>query len=68
MRVGIAALCWPMCSASSTAPFWRCCRQCWRLDIGATAENLASASGLWFLAFALMQIPVGVALDRIGPR
>ncbi|MDB5664661.1 MFS transporter [Cypionkella sp.] len=38
------------------------------VDIGATAENLASASGLWFLAFALMQIPVGVALDRVGPR
>ena len=37
-------------------------------DIGATPENLATASGLWFLAFALMQLPVGWALDRIGPR
>lgn len=37
-------------------------------DLGATPESLASASGLWFLAFALMQIPVGAALDRIGPR
>lgn len=37
-------------------------------DIGATPENLATASGLWFLCFALMQIPVGEALDRIGPR
>ena len=26
------------------------------------------ASGLWFLAFAAMQVPVGWALDRIGPR
>ncbi len=36
--------------------------------IGATAGDLAISSGLWFLAFALMQIPVGEALDRIGPR
>ena len=37
-------------------------------DIGATPDDLAFASGLWFLAFAAMQIPVGTALDRIGPR
>ena len=28
-------------------------------DLGATAGDLAWASGLWFLAFAAMQIPVG---------
>lgn len=39
-----------------------------KADIGATAADLAVASGLWFLVFALMQIPVGAALDRIGPR
>jgi predicted MFS family arabinose efflux permease len=38
------------------------------LDLGATKQDLASASGYWFLAFAAMQIPVGAALDRIGPR
>ncbi len=37
-------------------------------DIGATPETLAHASGLWFLAFALAQVPVGWSLDRIGPR
>ncbi|MGR3371924.1 MAG: MFS transporter [Pseudooceanicola nanhaiensis] len=37
-------------------------------DLGATAEQLASASGLWFLFFAASQIPVGSMLDRIGPR
>jgi len=37
-------------------------------DIGTTPADLADASGLWFLAFALMQLPIGVALDRIGPR
>ena len=39
-----------------------------KTDLGATAEDLSRASGLWFLAFALMQLPVGWALDRIGPR
>lgn len=37
-------------------------------DIGATPDDLARASGLWFLAFAAMQIPVGWALDTLGPR
>jgi len=37
-------------------------------DIGATAEDLAFASGLWFLGFAAMQLPVGWCLDKIGPR
>lgn len=37
-------------------------------DLGATAEELSRASGAWFLAFAAMQVPVGSALDRIGPR
>jgi len=37
-------------------------------DIGAGADDLALSSGLWFLAFAAMQIPVGAALDKIGPR
>ena len=37
-------------------------------DLGATPQMLASASGGWFLAFAVMQLPVGAALDRFGPR
>ncbi len=37
-------------------------------DAGAGADDLALSSGLWFLAFAAMQIPVGAALDRFGPR
>ena len=37
-------------------------------DIGAGAQALALSSGLWFLSFALMQLPVGWALDRFGPR
>lgn len=37
-------------------------------DIGATPDDLAFASGLWFIAFAAAQIPIGAALDSIGPR
>lgn len=37
-------------------------------DLGATSGDLAFASGLWFIVFAAMQIPVGEALDRVGPR
>lgn len=37
-------------------------------DLGAGPADLGRASGAWFLAFGLMQIPVGLALDRLGPR
>ncbi|GIT92604.1 MFS transporter [Jannaschia pagri] len=37
-------------------------------DLGISAADLSRASGIWFLVFAAMQIPVGWALDRIGPR
>lgn len=37
-------------------------------EIGTTAAQLSTASGYWFLAFALMQIPVGWALDTLGPK
>jgi len=37
-------------------------------DTGTPPEALAQASGLLFAAFALMQLPIGAALDRIGPR
>lgn len=37
-------------------------------ELGAGPDDLALSSGLWFLVFALMQLPVGAALDSIGPR
>ncbi|GLK66234.1 MFS transporter [Paracoccus kondratievae] len=39
-----------------------------RTELGADPEDLAISSGMWFLTFALMQIPIGTALDRVGPR
>lgn len=37
-------------------------------QVGASPGDLALSSGLWFIAFAVMQLPVGAALDRFGPR
>lgn len=37
-------------------------------ELGISTEDFASASGYWFLAFGAMQLPVGSALDRFGPR
>ena len=37
-------------------------------DLALTPADLSFASGIWFIAFAAMQIPVGLALDRLGPR
>lgn len=39
-----------------------------KAELGASAGDLAVSLGLWYVAFGLMQIPVGEALDRIGPR
>lgn len=37
-------------------------------DLGATPSDLSIASGTWFIVFALAQFPVGVWLDKYGPR
>lgn len=39
-----------------------------KADIGAGPENLAFASGLWFITFAAMQPAIGWGLDTHGPR
>lgn len=37
-------------------------------ELGMTPDELSTALGAWFVAFALSQFLVGVLLDRIGPR
>lgn len=37
-------------------------------DLALNAEGLGLLSAVFFYAFALMQIPLGLLLDRIGPR
>ena len=37
-------------------------------EIGLTADRLGFVAASYFIAFALMQIPTGLLLDRYGPR
>jgi MFS family permease len=37
-------------------------------DLGVGADGLGLLTSVYFLAFAVMQLPVGVLLDRYGPR
>jgi MFS family permease len=37
-------------------------------QLGFGPAELGNLSGIWFAVFALAQIPIGVALDRFGPR
>ena len=37
-------------------------------ELGLDATRLGLVTGAYFLAFAAMQLPVGMALDRFGPR
>jgi sugar phosphate permease len=37
-------------------------------DLGLDAARLGEVSAIWFATFAVAQIPVGLALDRFGPR
>jgi len=68
MRLGIAVL----LVAYMLSQFYRAClavlAPALGAEIGASADDLARASGFFFLAFAAMQIPIGAALDRVGPR
>ena len=38
------------------------------VDLNLDQAQLGALSSAWFIAFAAMQIPVGVLLDRYGPR
>ncbi|MCK0140882.1 MFS transporter [Aliiroseovarius sp. F20344] len=68
MRVGIITLIAAYVLSQFYRAFLAVMTPALKLDLGATPEDLARASGAWFLVFALMQIPVGWALDNIGPR
>lgn len=68
MKVGIASLVAAYVLSQFYRAFLAVLSPVLKLELGASAEDLAAASGLWFLAFALMQLPVGWALDSVGPR
>lgn len=68
MRPDLILLCFAYVLSQFFRAFLAVLTQVLNTDIGATPEDLAFASGVWFLVFAAMQIPVGAALDSIGPR
>lgn len=68
MRVGIASLICAYVLSQFYRAFLAVLTPALEADLGATAADLANASGWWFLAFAAMQLPIGEGLDRIGPR
>lgn len=68
MRLGIASLIVAYLFSQFYRAFLAVLSPVLIADLSVTPELLATASGYWFLAFAGMQIPVGEALDRIGPR
>ena len=68
MRAGIAFLIVAYMLSQFYRAFLAVLAPALEADIGAATEDMAQASGLWFAAFALMQLPVGWALDTIGPR
>lgn len=68
MRIGIAVLVLGYVLSQFYRAFLAVLSPVLQQDLGAGADDLALSSGLWFLSFALMQLPVGAALDTIGPR
>ena len=68
MRIGIAALVLAYVLSQFYRAFLAVLTPVLETDLGASKADLATASGAWFLAFALMQFPVGEGLDRLGPR
>lgn len=68
MRAGLILLCLAYVLSQFFRAFLAVLAKVLETDIGTGPEALAQASGLWFLSFAAMQLPVGWALDKIGPR
>jgi sugar phosphate permease len=68
MRIGIVALILAYVLSQFYRAFLAVLTPVLKADLGVSAADLAAASGWWFLAFAAMQVPIGSALDRIGPR
>ena len=68
MRIGFAALTVAYVLSQFYRAFLAVLAPVLDTDIGASAEDLAFASGIWLAAFAGLQLPIGYALDYLGPR
>jgi MFS family permease len=68
MRAGFAALVVAYVLSQFYRAFLAVLAPVLAADIGTSAEHLAFASGIWLAAFAGLQLPIGYALDHLGPR
>lgn len=68
MQAGLILLCLAYVLSQFFRAFLAVLSTVLQQDIGTGPDDLAFASSLWFLSFAAMQLPVGWALDHIGPR
>ena len=68
MRTGLVFLIVAYCLSQFFRAFLAVLAPVLQTELGATTADLSTASGLWFACFALMQLPVGWALDTLGPR
>jgi MFS family permease len=68
MRLGIILICLAYVISQFFRNFLAVLSEQLYFDIGVTSDDLAFAMSFWFLTFSLMQIPVGTALDKIGPK
>lgn len=68
MKMGIAALVLGYVLSQFYRAFLAVLAPALGVDPGLSEGELATASSLWFLSFAAMQIGVGIGLDRYGPR
>ncbi|UWQ29024.1 MFS transporter [Leisingera sp. M527] len=68
MQAGLVLLCLAYVLSQFFRAFLAVLSSVLAQDIGAAPDDLAFASGMWFLSFAAMQLPVGWALDQAGPR
>jgi hypothetical protein len=66
MRAGIAFLIVAYMLSQFYRAFLAVLAPALEADIGATTEDLARASGLWFAAFALMQLAGGMGARHAG--
>ena len=64
MRAGLTLLCLAYVLSQFFRAFLAVLSGVLEQDIRTHPDDLAVASGLWFLSFAIMQLPVGWASNR----
>jgi predicted MFS family arabinose efflux permease len=68
MKTGLAVLAFAYVLSQFFRAFLAVLAPVLQTDLGVSPSQLSYAAGLWFISFAALQIPVGWALDTVGPR